>query len=53
MDVFALLNEVKNGELSIEKAAEALKQLPYENLGFARLDHHRKLRTGCAEVIFC
>ncbi|OJU12725.1 MAG: 1-(5-phosphoribosyl)-5-amino-4-imidazole-carboxylate carboxylase, partial [Clostridiales bacterium 43-6] len=53
MDVYALLGEVKNGGVSIEQAAEKLKQLPYEDLGFARVDHHRKLRTGCAEVIFC
>ncbi|MHB1651993.1 MAG: nickel pincer cofactor biosynthesis protein LarB [Desulfitobacteriaceae bacterium] len=48
-----LLSEVKAGSFSIEDALVQLKDLPYEDLGFARLDHHRALRTGQAEVIFC
>lgn len=53
MDVNKLLNEVKNGEISITEAEELLKKLPYEDLGYAKLDHHRKLRSGFGEVIFC
>ena len=47
-----LLEAVRDGKVSVEEAAEQLKTLPYENLGFARLDHHRELRTGFPEVIF-
>ena len=53
MDVNQLLNAVKNGEVTIEEAENELKKLPYEDLGFAKLDHHRSLRSGFAEVIFC
>ena len=53
MDVNHLLNGVKNGTVSIEEAEAELKQLPYEDLGFAKLDHHRSLRSGFPEVIFC
>ncbi|MEZ5001309.1 MAG: nickel pincer cofactor biosynthesis protein LarB [Bacteroidales bacterium] len=48
-----LLSEVKGGKLSVEAAIEKLKYLPYSDLGFARIDHHRELRTGYPEVIFC
>ncbi|MBO1265462.1 nickel pincer cofactor biosynthesis protein LarB [Proteiniclasticum sp. SCR006] len=53
MDIKEMLEKVKNGEVSIEKAEESLKKLPYEDLGFAKLDHHRKLRSGFGEVIYC
>ncbi len=53
MDIKEMLEKVKNGEVSIEKAEETLKKLPYEDLGFAKLDHHRKLRSGFGEVIYC
>ncbi len=48
-----LLNQVKKGELEIDEAVNKLKDLPYENLGFARVDHHRGLRKGHPETIFC
>jgi len=48
-----LLERVRDGDASVESALEALRGLPYENLGFARVDHHRALRTGVPEVIFC
>ena len=41
MDVAKLLTQVKNNEITIEQAEEQLKNLPYEDLGFAKLDHHR------------
>ncbi|HNS49936.1 MAG TPA: nickel pincer cofactor biosynthesis protein LarB [Anaerolineae bacterium] len=48
-----LLEEVQKGESSVEHALERLRSFPYENLGFARLDSHRSLRTGFPEVVFC
>ncbi len=53
MDVRKLLSQVKNGEMDIDTAEDMLKKLPYEDLGFAKLDHHRKLRQGVAEVVYC
>lgn len=49
----ALLVAVQGGRLALDKAMDALRHLPYENLGYARLDHHRPLRQGLPEVIFC
>jgi hypothetical protein len=48
----ALLNEVREGRMGVEQALERLRHLPFEDLGFAKLDHHRALRTGMPEVIF-
>lgn len=48
----ALLNEVRDGRTGVADALERLKNLPFEDLGFAKLDHHRALRTGMPEVIF-
>ncbi|OLN33570.1 nickel pincer cofactor biosynthesis protein LarB [Desulfosporosinus metallidurans] len=48
-----LLESVHKGSCSPEDALTKLKDLPFEDLGFARLDHHRALRTGQSEVIFC
>jgi NCAIR mutase (PurE)-related protein len=49
----SLLTAVRQGRLSLDQAMESLRHLPYENLGYARLDHHRPLRQGLPEVIFC
>ena len=48
-----LLDSVADGTLSPEDALNDLRDLPFENLGFAHVDHHRTLRTGHPEVIFC
>lgn len=48
----ALLNEVHSGQTGVADALEKLRVLPFEDLGFAKLDHHRALRTGMPEVIF-
>jgi pyridinium-3,5-biscarboxylic acid mononucleotide synthase len=48
-----LLSQVQRSEVTIEQALEKLSVLPYDDLGFARLDLHRELRTGLPEVIFC
>ena len=53
MDVGALLLQVKNGQITIDEAERLLKDLPYEELGYAKLDHHRKLRSGFGETVFC
>jgi len=51
--IISLLKEVKVGNLEIEQAVGQLKQLPFEDLGYAKIDHHREIRTGYPEVIFC
>ncbi len=48
-----LLAEVAAGRLAPAAAVERLRQLPFEDLGFARIDHHRALRQGHPEVVFC
>ncbi len=48
-----LLQAVQAQQLSIEEAAFKLQNLPYEDLGFAKVDHHRALRRGFPEVVFC
>ena len=51
-DVRKLLEAVRRGKLSPEVAIERLKHLPFEDIGFAKVDHHRALRQGYPEVIF-
>ena len=46
------LERVKSGEISVNQAVEELSVLPYEDLSFAKLDHHRGMRVGFPEVIF-
>jgi len=48
----ALLDEVRSGSTSVADALDRLRNLPFEDLGFAKVDHHRALRTGMPEVIF-
>lgn len=47
-----LLNSVKDNKLTVEDAVRGLKHLPYEDISFAKIDHHRHLRQGVPEVIF-
>ena len=49
----SLLKNVKQGSLSIDEAVEQLRHFPFEDLGFAKIDHHRQIRCGFPEVIFC
>jgi len=51
-ELLKILEFVRARALSPEKALERLKHLPFEDLGFAKVDHHRALRQGYAEVIF-
>lgn len=53
MDVGDLLRQVKAGSMEIEEAEKLLENLPYEDLGYAKLDFHRKLRTGFGETVYC
>lgn len=53
MDIKEMLLKVRSGELEVKEAEEALKNLPYEDLGYAKLDLHRKLRSGFPETVFC
>ena len=51
-DVKNILNAVKNGALTVDEALLQLREKPFEDIGFAKIDLHRKIRTGAAEVIF-
>ncbi|MCI8658779.1 MAG: nickel pincer cofactor biosynthesis protein LarB [Lachnospiraceae bacterium] len=53
MDIGELLRQVRDGHMEPDKAEELLKNLPYEDLGYAKLDFHRRLRTGFGETVFC
>lgn len=48
-----LLEDVKENRVSVDAAAEMLKDLPFTDLGFAKIDNHRELRTGYPEIIYC
>jgi NCAIR mutase (PurE)-related protein len=51
--LLTLLKQVKQGKMDVGEAFRKLKNLPYEDLGFAKLDHHRSLRRGYPETVFC
>ncbi|MGB8475762.1 MAG: nickel pincer cofactor biosynthesis protein LarB [Candidatus Acidiferrum sp.] len=51
-ELLKILESVQSGKLSPGAAVERLKHLPFEDLGFAKVDHHRALRQGFAEVVF-
>lgn len=53
MDTKEILLQVKNGKMSIEEAEHHFRKAPFEELGYAKLDTHREIRSGFAEVIFC
>jgi pyridinium-3,5-biscarboxylic acid mononucleotide synthase len=51
-EILKLLKSVEDGKLSSLAAMERMKHLPFEDIGFAKVDHHRALRQGFAEVVF-
>jgi NCAIR mutase (PurE)-related protein len=51
-DLTRIFEQVRKGELAVDQAVARLKQMPFEDLGFAKIDHHRALRQGFAEVVF-
>ena len=53
MDAGKILDDYQNGVITREHALELLNRLPYEDIGFAKLDHHRQLRRGGIETVFC
>lgn len=48
-----ILYQVKEGKVDVEDAMKSFKNLPFEDLGYAKIDHHRSLRNGYPEVIYC
>lgn len=52
-DIEKLLTDVKNGHTSVDDALTTLKDFPYTDLGFAKIDHHREVRTGYPEIVYC
>ena len=53
MEAREVLEKVKNNEISIEEAEKYFKKEPFEEMGYAKLDTHREIRSGFPEVIFC
>ncbi len=51
-DILKILESVREGRITVERAISKLKDLPYEDLHFAKVDHHRHMRHGIPEVIF-
>ena len=52
-DLKKLLNDLHKQKLTPQQAMKKLETLPFENLDFAKVDHHRELRSGMPEVIYC
>jgi len=52
-EILDLLQAFKDGSISGEAVVEKIKKVPYEDIGFAKLDHHRTMRQGFPEVVFC
>lgn len=53
LDTRKILEKVKKGDISIEEAEQYFRKQPFEEMGFAKIDTHRKLRSGFGEVVFC
>ncbi|HPJ39990.1 MAG TPA: 1-(5-phosphoribosyl)-5-amino-4-imidazole-carboxylate carboxylase, partial [Spirochaetota bacterium] len=51
--ILQLLREYRDGSVSEHEILTRIKNLPYEDIGYARIDHHRAMRWGFPEVIFC
>ena len=51
-DIEQLLKSVRSGRMPVSRAVDRLRHMPFEDLGFAKIDHHRELRQGFAEVIY-
>jgi NCAIR mutase (PurE)-related protein len=52
-EIEKLLNKVQEGTISVDEALEVLRSFPYTDLGFAKIDHHREIRTGFPEIVYC
>ncbi len=53
MQAHDILLKLKNGDISLEDAEQYFRRQPFEEMGYAKVDTHRKVRTGFSEVIFC
>ena len=53
METHEVLEKVKSGEMSVSEAEQYFRREPFEEMGYAKLDTHRKLRSGFPEVVFC
>ena len=53
MDIKRILDDYKNGNITLEEAERKLKIAPVEDIGYAVIDHQREMRNGCPEVIYC
>lgn len=53
MDTREILEQLQKEQITLDQADHLLRRQPYGELGYAKLDMHRKVRSGCAEVIFC
>ena len=53
METKEILEKVRSGEMSVEEAEGFFRRKPFEDLGYAKLDSHRRIRSGAAEVVFC
>lgn len=52
-DIRNLLEDVKNNKVEVEEAMKKIEDLPFKDLGFAKIDNHREIRVGYPEVIYC
>lgn len=53
MEAHEVLEQVKSGKMTVEEAEQFFKREPFEEMGYAKIDSHRKVRSGFAEVVFC
>lgn len=53
MEIEQILEQLKDNKITIEQAEKEIKNSNYEDLGYAKIDHNRKVRTGSSEVVFC
>lgn len=53
METYEVLEKVKSGEITVSEAEKYFKRKPFEDMGYAKLDTHRKIRSGYGEVVFC
>ena len=51
-ELYDLLHNVKTGELSVEDAVTKIRLMPFEDIGYAKIDHHRAVRQGVGEIIY-
>src|SRR3989344_5505385 len=53
LEIRKIMADLKGGKIEVDDAIRKLKFLPFEDLGFVKIDHHRALRKGFPEVVFC